>query len=511
MKLLECVPNFSEGRRPEVVDAICDAVRSVPAVRLIGREMDADHNRAVVTFVGPVEPVKEAAFRAIRKASETIDLREHRGAHPRMGATDVCPFVPLGDATMEDAKAAAAEVGERVGRELSIPVFLYAEAARRPERTKLADVRRGEFEGLRDAIGRDDDRAPDFGPAAIHPSAGATAVGARFFLIAYNVNLATSDVAVAKRIAKELREKDGGLPGVQAMGFALEDRGLAQVSMNLLDFRRTSPGRVFDEVRTRAAAAGVQVEESEVVGLLPREAVLRSFVDLTRPRGWTGSEVIESHLESGSGAAGDGLDACVPFLDALASDAPTPGGGSAAALAGSAAAALVAMVCGLTVGRPKFAAADAELRSVRDRALALREELHAAIRRDAEAYAAYMAAMKLPKGTDAEKAARREAMGRAAVVAAEVPLRTMESALEALRLAGVAASKGNPNAASDGAVAALLARAALRAAAMNVRINLPSLPDDASREEFARKAAALAAEAESLERAAIAATGLGTA
>lgn len=502
MKLLECVPNFSEGRRPEVVDAICDAVREVPGVRLLGRELDADHNRAVVTFVAPVEAAKEAAFRAVRRAAERIDLRTHQGAHPRMGATDVCPFIPLGTATMDDAREAAVAVAERVGRELSIPAYLYAEAARTPARVKLADVRKGEFEGLRDAIGRDPERAPDFGPAAIHPSAGCTAFGARFFLIAFNVNLASNDVALAKRIAKEIREKDGGLPGVQAMGFHLADRDLAQVSMNLLDYRRTSPGRVFEEVRARAEAAGVRILESEVVGLVPQGAVTASFVDVAKPRGWTGAEVIESHLVAGP------LEACAPFLDALASDTPAPGGGSAAALAGAQAAALVAMVCGLTVGREKHRDVDAELRAVRATALARKDDLHEAIRRDASAYERYMAAMRLPKATPEEKAARKEAMGRAAVVAAEEPLRTMELALEVLRLAAIVARKGNPNAASDGAVGALLARASLRGAHLNVRINLPTLPDDATRERISRRADELAADAAAIERDAIEATGL---
>ena len=502
MKLLECVPNFSEGRRPEVVDAIAAEITGVPGVRLLGREMDADHNRAVLTFVGAPDAVQEAAFRAVRKAAALIDLREHKGAHPRMGATDVVPFVPLGECTMADAVAAANAVGDRIGRELAIPVFLYAEAARRPERIKLADVRKGEFEGLRDAIGRDAERAPDFGPAAIHASAGATAVGARFFLIAYNVNLAAHDVALAKRIAKEIREKDGGLPGVQAMGFDLADRSLAQVSMNLLDYRKTSPGRVFDEVRTRAEAAGVKVLESEMIGLLPQDAVVRSFVDLTKPRGWTGAEIIESHVRT------EPLDACAPFLDALASESPTPGGGSAAALAGATGAALVAMVCNLTCGREKYAAVDAELRDVRAEATRLQALLHGMIRRDSAAYDTFMSAMKLPKATPEEKAARKDAMGRAAVVAAQVPLETMEAALEVLRLAVVVATKGNRNAASDGAVAALMARAALRAADMNVRINLPSIPDDAARASLAARADVLVAESVQLERDAVAATGL---
>ncbi|MCG3134454.1 MAG: hypothetical protein HMLKMBBP_01760 [Planctomycetes bacterium] len=502
MKLLECVPNFSEGRRPEVIDAIAAAITGVPGVRLLGREMDADHNRAVLTFVGPADAAVEAAFRAMRTAAGRIDLRGHAGAHPRMGATDVVPFIPLGDATMQDAVAAANALAERAGRELAIPVFLYAEAARTPARTKLADVRKGEFEGLRDAIGRDADRAPDFGPAAIHPSAGATAVGARFFLIAYNVNLATNDVALAKRIAKEIREKDGGLPGVQAMGFHLADRDLAQVSMNLLDYRKTSPGRVFEEVRARAEAAGVKVLESEVIGLVPQDAVVRGFADLTRPRGFTGAEVIESHLRT------EPLDACGPFIEALASEAPTPGGGSAAALAGAQGAALVEMVCNLTIGREKYRAAEAELTAVRADARRLRTELHGLIRRDCAAYDGFMQAMKLPKATDAEKAARKAAMGRAAILAAEIPLETMALCAEVLRLAVAAARKGNPNAASDGAVAALMARAALRAADLNVRINLPSVQDEAVRADLARRADAHLAGAAEVEREAIAATGL---
>jgi len=502
MKLLECVPNFSEGRRPEVIDAICAEIEGVPGVRVLGRELDADHNRAVVTFVGPSDAAQEAAFRAVRKAAELIDLRQHKGAHPRMGATDVVPFIPLGDSTMADAVAAASVVGDRIGRELGVPAYLYAEAARRPERIKLADVRKGEFEGLRDAIGRDAERDPDFGPKAIHPSAGCTAVGARFFLIAYNVNLASNDVALAKRIAKEIREKDGGLPGVQAMGFHLADRDLAQVSMNLLDYRKTSPGRVFDEVRTRAEAAGAKVLESEMIGLVPQAAVNQAFVDLTKPRGWTGAEIIESHLRT------DPMDACAPFLALLASDAPVPGGGSAAGLAGAAGAALVTMVCNLSCGREKFKDVDEELRGVRAKAMRLQEKLHEMIRKDAAAYAGYMAAMKLPKATPEEKAARKEAMGLAAVFAAETPLETMTLAVEVIALSGVVVRKGNPNAASDGAVAALLGRAAVRAAGMNVKINLPTIADEAARASLSSRCDGILARAETLEREAMAATGL---
>ena len=503
MKLVECVPNFSDGRRPEVIDAVCAQIASVPGVRVIDREMDADHNRAVVTFVGPIDGAVEAAFRAMRKAAELIDLRTHQGAHPRMGATDVVPFIPLGETTTEDCVAAAKALGERVGRELGAPVYLYADAAARPERRDLAAVRQGQFEGLRDAIGTDPARDPDFGPRRIHESAGCTAIGARFFLVAYNVNLATNDVALAKRIAKEIREKDGGLPGVRALGFHLADRDLAQVSMNLVDYRKTSPGTAFEEIRRRADAAGVKILESEVVGLVPQAAITKSFVDLTKPRGWSDEQVLENRL-----GPPDALDAALPFLEQLASESPAPGGGSAAALAGAMGASLVVMVCNVTVGREKFKEVEAELRGIRAEAARLQTEMSSLVRRDAQAYEGFVEAMKLPKATDAEKAARKKAMADAAIHAAEIPLQTMRTALAVMRLAAVVAKKGNPHAASDGAVAALLARAAIRGADMNVRINLSSIPDEAVRARMVAEATTLVAEIDALERQAVAATGL---
>ena len=272
-RLVECVPNFSEGRRKDVVDAIAAEARGTEGVTVLGCEMDADHNRSVLTFAGAPEPVLEAAFRCARKAAALIDLRTHQGAHPRMGATDVVPFVPLGDSTMEECAELARRLGKRMAEELSIPVYLYAEAATRPERRKLANVREGQFEGIRDSIATDPSRAPDFGPPAVHPSAGITACGARFFLIAYNVNLKGRDVALAKKIARSLRESDGGMPGVQAAGFDLADRGKVQVSMNLLDYRQTGMRRVFLSVLGKAKKAGAEVSESEIVGLVPRGAV----------------------------------------------------------------------------------------------------------------------------------------------------------------------------------------------------------------------------------------------
>jgi len=503
MKLVECVPNFSEGRRPEVIEAICAEIAAVPGVNLIGSEMDADHNRAVVTFVAGFESAVEAAFRAIRKASELIDLREHEGAHPRMGATDVCPFIPLGETTEEEAIGCARALGARVGDELGIPVFLYEAAATRPERKSLPKVRRGQFEGLREKIGTDPEKEPDFGPHHIHESAGATAIGARFFLVAYNVNLASNDVELAKRIAVDIREKNGGLPGVKAMGFLLEDRDLAQVSMNLVDYRKTSPGKAFEEIRRRAAAEGVEVLETEVIGVIPQAAVTASFVDVTKPAGWTGEEILESRL-----APPDPLDSCAPFLDALAGSTPTPGGGSAAALGGALGAALAGMVANLTIGRKKYAEVEDEMRAVRERAEVLRAELAGLIRKDAASYDTFMLALRLPKETDEQKAARREAMGAAAVVTTEVPIEVMRAAVEVMELARVVVEKGNRNAASDGAVAALFARAAIRAADMNVRINLPSIRDEAPRDRFAGEAGEIVARAEELERLALAATGL---
>jgi len=297
MSLVECVPNFSEGRRKEVVDGILAAVRSVAGVKLIDHSMDASHNRAVVTFVGAPAAASEAAFRAIAKARETIDLREHSGEHPRLGATDVVPFVPLEGSTMKECVATAHALGERVGRELGIPVYFYESAALRPERRNLPDVRKGQFEGLRDLIGKDPAREPDAGPKdAIHPSAGATIIGARNFLIAFNVNLETQDVQVAKDIAKKIREKDGGLPGIKAMGFFLDDLRCAQVSMNVCDYERTGLERVYREIEGLAKEKGVEVRESELVGLAPRASMPAGLAAGIRLRGFDPKKQIVEEL-----------------------------------------------------------------------------------------------------------------------------------------------------------------------------------------------------------------------
>lgn len=296
MKLVECVPNFSEGRRPEVVEAIVAAMLAVPGVRLLDKEMDPNHNRAVVTIVGEPEPVLEGAFRGIAKAAALIDLRSHEGEHPRMGAADVVPFVPVRGVTMEDCVALARRLGERVGSELGIPVYLYECAASRPDRENLADVRKGQFEGLCGEIGSNPDRDPDFGPRKIHPSAGAVAIGARAFLVAYNINLDTGDVAVAKAIAKAIRHSTGGLRYVKAMGFELKDRGIVQVSINMVNFEGTPLFRVFELVKTEAERYGVSVIGSEIVGLVPEDALIACAEFYLRLERFSRDQILEYRL-----------------------------------------------------------------------------------------------------------------------------------------------------------------------------------------------------------------------
>lgn len=296
VEIVECVPNFSEGRRPNVVEAIAAAIGSVPAVRVLDREMDADHNRCVITFVGDRHGVAEAAFRGAEKAVELIDMTVHKGEHPRVGALDVLPFVPVAGVTMEDCVALARQVGKRIADELRVPVYLYEAAATRPDRRALPDVRRGEYEGLKVEIETNPDRKPDFGPSKIHPTAGACIVGARPVLIAWNVNLRTTDVGVARRIAKAIRESDGGLPAVRAKGFELADRGLVQVSMNMVDYRKTSLAQAFEAIRALAAKEDVEIEEGEIIGLVPLDALVDGATQYFKLARFHREQILETRL-----------------------------------------------------------------------------------------------------------------------------------------------------------------------------------------------------------------------
>lgn len=294
--MVECVPNFSEGRRKEVVDRIVHSIRSVPGTKVLDVEMDADHNRSVVTFTGSKDSVQESAFRGARAATELIDLTKHQGEHPRMGALDVLPFVPISGATMDDCIEIANKVGARIGKQLKVPVYLYESAARRPERKNLEVIRKGQFEGLREAILTDDSRYPDFGPRALHPTAGATAVGARMPLIAFNVNLRSEDIEVAKAIAKKIRASSGGMPHVKALGFHLREKGMVQVSMNLTDYTVTPISKVFLEIEKEAEARHVEVAESEIIGLIPLDAVCDLAGRFLRIPSFANNQVLERRI-----------------------------------------------------------------------------------------------------------------------------------------------------------------------------------------------------------------------
>ena len=472
MKLVECVPNFSEGRRPEIVAKIRDAIAAVSGAHVLDVSSDQSHNRTVITFVVPVEAAVDAAFAGMKTARELIDLTKHQGEHPRMGATDVVPFIPLEGATMEDCIVLAKTLGARVGKELEIPVFLYERAASRPDRENLADVRRGEFEGLRDEIGKNPNRTPDFGPNHIHKTAGATAIGARPFLVAYNIYLGDkANVPVAKEVAKAVRGSVGGLKYVKGLGFEVD--GQAQVSMNLVDTDKTPMHRAFDLVKAEAEARGVSPTWSEIVGVVPEKALFDTAARHLQLRDFNPDIVLERKVRSVVGG-GESLSG---FVASVAANTPAPGGGSVSAHAGALAAALAQMVAGLTVGRKKYAAVENEMKELGLKAAALVNELSGLVARDGAAYGVVMNAYKLPNETPADIDKRKAAIDTALLGAAEVPLETARACVKVLELAETAATKGNTNAVSDGGVAALLAEAACRGAVYNVRINVSGLSD----------------------------------
>jgi glutamate formiminotransferase/formiminotetrahydrofolate cyclodeaminase len=483
MKLVECVPNFSEGRRPEVIAAIRDAIAGVEGVSVLDVSSDTSHNRSVITFVAPVETAVDAAFAGIRVAGERIDLCKHTGEHPRIGATDVVPFIPLEGSTMEDCIALARQLGERVGRELRIPVYLYERAATTPARENLADVRRGEFEGLREELGRNPARNPDFGPSQIHPTCGAIAIGARPFLVAYNVYLGpASNLQIAKNVAKAVRGSSGGFKYVKGLG--LEVDGQAQVSMNLVDTEKTPLHTAFDFVKMRAEAEGAKVTWSEIVGLVPERVLFDAAASHLQLRQFTPKQILERQV----GEVMSGGESVSGFIASVASSNPVPGGGSVAALAGALAAALAQMVAGLTIGKKKYAAVDAEMKETALKAVSLGNALTALVKRDAEAYSSVSEAYKLPKEPAAAAALRADAVTAALLKAAEVPLETARAAVEVVQLAALVADKGNTNAVTDAGVAALLAQAACKGAAYNVRVNVQALDDKSKGTRLAREA-----------------------
>jgi glutamate formiminotransferase/formiminotetrahydrofolate cyclodeaminase len=472
--IVECIPNFSEARRPEVVDAIANAIASVEGVNILDRHSDMDHNRSVITFVGHPQAVEEAAFLGIAKAGELIDLDHHQGEHPRIGATDVVPFVPISGVSMVECVEMARRLGKRVGEQLNIPVYLYEEAATRQDRVNLEDIRRGQYETLKAEIGEDPAREPDFGPAKV-TGAGATVIGARQPLIAFNVYLTTDDVAIANKIARAIRHSSGGLRYVKSMGMTVE--GQAQVSMNLTNFRRTSMARVVEMIRREAKRFGVGIHHSELVGLIPNQALVDAAVWYLQMDQFEPDQILETRLYDSAAQTQVSSVATQDegFLDALAAGEPTPGGGSAAAYSAAMAAALVAMVGRVTVGKKKYADVEGEMWELVEAATVLQRAMRQAVEKDADAFTDYMHARRLPQDTDQQKIDRIQAIQAASINAAEVPLHVGRHALQIMQLALNAAQMGNINAISDAGTASALAKSALEGAGLNVRINLLGL------------------------------------
>lgn len=494
-QLIECIPNFSEARRPEVIDQIVASIESVSEVKLLDRSSDLDHNRTVLTFAGPPFAVEEAAFRAIKTASELINLDNHTGEHPRIGATDVVPFVPLNGASMDDCIVIAKRLGERVGNELSIPVYLYEAAAMRPERANLENIRKGQYEGLKAEIESNPERQPDYGPVRLG-KAGATVIGARNPLIAFNVYLTTGDVDVAKKIARAIRHSSGGLRHVKALGLLVEGR--AQVSMNLTNFRETPIARVVETIRREAQRYGVGIHHSELVGLIPQEALVDAAVWYTQLDAFDKEQVLESRLMDSSASAPPPKP--VSFIEELAAPTATPGGGSAGAYAGAMGAALVAMAAGLTIGKKKYATVEAQMQAIRVMAEGLRKKLTQAVDDDSAAFEAVMGAFRLPKETEEEQNKRSAAIQVATLNAAHVPLNVAKDVVKVMELGLKCAKEANSNAISDAMSGFVMARAALTVAGYNVKINLHSLSEKSVGEKMLEELREIEAKADALEQ-----------
>lgn len=478
-KFVECVPNFSEGRDLSKINAIVDAARAVPGVLILDVEKDADHNRTVLTFMAPVETAADAMFAVTKKAAQLIDLNHHKGEHPRMGATDVAPFIPIMDSTIEDCIALAGKAAERIGRELNIPVYLYDRAARFEHRRDLAKVRKGQFEGLKEAIGKDPERVPDFGPNHIHPTAGAMAVGARNQIVNFNVNLNTTDMEFAKGLAKKIRTSGGGLPALRAKEIFLESKGQVQMSTVLTDYKTTSIKRVMDELQKDLGPKGITVSGTELIGLTTQDALTDYAVEGLQVQDFKKDEqVLETKLLKllSSWQAGANL-----FVDALANTDPTPGGGSAAGVSGAAGCALGQMALGITLrGKKLDEAKKPALRELHERLGGHKAALQACVTEDSASFDVFMEAMKLPK----DNPERPVKMQAALKHAAEVPLKTARLASEAM--AGLTVCQGSVSAhvMSDYRSARYLLEAAIRCAAENVFINAEGLADKAFGEKI---------------------------
>ncbi len=480
-KIVECVPNFSEGRRAEIVDQIVNAMRGSAAIEILDIQMNGDHNRAVISFIGEPEAVLEAAFQGCKKATELIDLREHKGEHPRIGATDVIPFVPISDISMLECVELAKRLGERIARELKIPVYLYEEAATSPERQNLANLREGEFEGLRTAIETDPKRKPDYGEARIHPSAGATVVGARFPLIAYNINLNTPDVSIAKKVAKAIRFKDGGFKFAKALGFEIKteepvSQTLGQVSINMTNYLGTPLFRVFETVKREAERYGVMIKNSEIVGMVPQKALIDTAVYYLQMDNFKDEQILENRLKA--------KESLFDYLMAIAAPKPTPGGGSVSALCGAFGVALLTMVTELTLKKSK------KDEVLSDLGVRLKKELLEflnLVREDAESFDKVMKAYKLSDNTDEEKLLKGQKIEDALKGAAEVPYRVMDKATENLKYAKTIAERGLASAVSDIGVAVYSFFTAFFGARLNVLINLAGIKDEEFKNNYKNK------------------------
>jgi glutamate formiminotransferase / formiminotetrahydrofolate cyclodeaminase len=483
-RIVESVPNFSEGRVIAKVDAIVNAICSVPGVYLLKRESDADHNRSVVTLAGEPEAVREAVVLGVGKAAEVIDLTRQTGAHPRIGATDVVPFIPIEGVTIKDCVKLAHEAAEQIWKRYKIPVYLYEAAAQWPERTNLENIRRGQFEGLREEVQRNPQRAPDYGEPRLHPTAGATVVGARKFLIAYNINLATADIDVAKRIAKTVRFSSGGMPCVKAMGVDLRARNLAQVSMNLTDFETTPIHTVYDRVKAEAERAGVGIVGSEIVGLIPRRAIEMTAEHFLKVENFSSAQVFENRLEDALMQAAAQSHASLaamaqPFIDAVAHPTPAPGGGSVAALAGALAAALGEMVARISSKKKSLAANAERLEAIAGGLRIACKGLAEGIDRDAASYESVLAAHRLPKDTPEAQTHRNGAIQEALKSAVEVPLEMAHRGADVFDALGQLEPLAGPSMLSDVRVGRMMAATAVRGAIENVNANLASITDTA--------------------------------